>query len=405
MPTTTTTAVRRRPRRAGGPGSALAVSLLLLVSACSGGKEEKTTVPAPGARSVILINGDGMSAAHREAARLDQKGFDGELAMDALPVAGMQTTAPSDPEQTITDSAAAASAWATGQKTYNGAISVDVDGDPLPTIGTEAREAGLATGLVTTADVTDATPAAFFSNSTDRGKQDDIARQYLEESKPSVILGGGAQRWQPTDSDGGGTARGLIGQAEQAGYEVVTDPDDLADADGDQLLGLFAAGALYQQGDEGNGGGYDEPVVPLADMTAKALDILSGDKDGFFLLVEEEGVDSLSHDNDGAGMLSAMRSLDAAVKVARTFVAENPDTLLIVTGDHDSGGLTIENVDDGDAGYPIADSDRMFDLDWTTGGHTGAPTPVTAQGPGSEQLTGFYPNTHLHEVLHAALID
>jgi alkaline phosphatase len=91
------------------------------------------------ARSVIFVNGDGMAAAQREAARLDQEGFDGELAMDALPVAGLQTTDARDPEDTVTDSAAAASAWATGVKTYNGAISVDVDGNPLPTLGGEAR--------------------------------------------------------------------------------------------------------------------------------------------------------------------------------------------------------------------------------------------------------------------------
>ncbi len=154
------------------------------------------------ARSVILVNGDGMAAAHREAARLDQEGFDGELAMDSLPVVGLQTTDPADPEHTVTDSAAAASAWTTGEKTYNGAVAVDVDGDPLPTLGAEAAEAGRATGLVTTAQVTDASPAAFFSNSTNRSLQDDIARQYLEDTKPSVILGGGEDWWLPAGDPG-----------------------------------------------------------------------------------------------------------------------------------------------------------------------------------------------------------
>ena len=114
------------------------------------------------AKSVIFINGDGMSAAHREAARLALQGLDGRLAMDSLPYSGQLTTSPHDPKSAITDSAAAATAWATGRKTYNGAISVDVDKKPLTTLGAQAKKAGKATGLVTTAQVTDASPAAWF---------------------------------------------------------------------------------------------------------------------------------------------------------------------------------------------------------------------------------------------------
>ncbi|HEX2072562.1 MAG TPA: alkaline phosphatase [Geodermatophilus sp.] len=387
------------------------------------------------ARSVILVNGDGMAAAHREAARLDQEGFDGELAMDSLPVAGLQTTDPADPEHTVTDSAAAASAWTTGEKTYNGAVAVDVDGRPLPTLGAEAAEAGRATGLVTTAQVTDASPAAFFANSADRSLQDDIARQYLEVTEPSVILGGGEDWWLPAGSTGAhpdaagegsrSTKGDLVAQARELGYEYVTDADGLAAASGDRLLGLFANEEMFRQQPEGQGDEY-APAVPLADMTGKALDVLSRDEDGFFLLVEEEAVDEMSHSNNGARVLEAMRALDAAVEVARAFVAEHPDTLLIVTGDHECGGLTVEEVDAEDengtggtlAGIPagegetvsgedgpfaVAGSERRFVLDWSTTEHTGVPTPVTAEGPSSERLAGYYPNTHLHEVMRTVL--
>ena len=395
-----------------------------------------------GARNVIFVNGDGMAAAHREAGRLDQVGFDGQLAMDLLPVTGLQTTDPRDPDDTVTDSAAGASAWATGVKTYNGAISVDVDGNPLPTIGAQAREAGLATGLVTTAQVTDATPAAFFSNSTDRARQDSIARQYLEVSKPRVVLGGGEDWWLPAGDEGAfppragdtedpevsrSTQGDLVAQAQGLGYEYVTDAAGLAAADGDRLLGLFANEEMFQMRPEGEGDEY-APVVPLADMTRKALDVLSDDRDGFFLLVEEEGVDEMAHDNNGTRMLQAMRALDDAVQVARDYVAHHPDTLLIVTGDHECGGLTIEDVavDDEsgpggtlagtpagedetvsgeDGPFAVAGSDKTFALDWTTTSHTGAPTVVTAEGPGSRDLVGYYPNTHLHEVLSDALLD
>jgi alkaline phosphatase len=381
------------------------------------------------ADSVIFINGDGMAAAHREAARLDQAGFDGDLVMDSLPVAGLQTTDPRDPEDTVTDSAAAATAWATGQKTFNGAISVDVEGKPVTPLGTEAKRAGKATGLVTTAQVTDATPAAFFSSVEDRGEQSEIARQYLEVSKPDVILGGGEDRWLPTGDEGAFPPRtgdtedpemstapsDLVAEAQDLGYEYVNSADGLAAAEGDRLLGLFANEEMFQQRPEGEGDEYS-PVVPLADMTTKALDVLDESRDGFFLLIEEEAVDEMSHENNATRMLQAMRALEDAVQVARDYVAQHPDTLLIVTGDHECGGLTVEDVDDQDESgdgstisaedgpFPVADSEKEFVLDWTTTGHTGAPTVVTAEGEGSEALEGYYPNTRLHEVMRSTLV-
>jgi alkaline phosphatase len=344
-----------------------------------------------------------MGAAHREAARLDQHGRDGALVMDSMPVAGHQSTSSADPYEMVTDSAAAASAWATGERTSNGAISVDVDGNPLPTLGADAKAAGRATGLVTTAQVTDASPAAFFSNTGDRHQQHDIARQYLEVTRPDVILGGGQDWWLP---DGSGQDD-LIARAEEAGYEHVADAEGLAAADGDRLLGLFADEEMFLPRPEGEGDEY-APAVSLADMTTKALDVLSRDPDGFFLVVEEEAVDEMSHVNNGTLMLQAMRSLEETVRVAREYVTQHPDTLLIVTGDHESGGLTVEDVDDStdddeDGPFPVAGDDRAFVLDWATTAHTGAPTPVTAEGPGSQELTGSYPNTHLHQVMQQAL--
>src|SRR4051812_17585521 len=301
-----------------------------------------------------------MAAAHREAARLAQVGFDGELAMDQLPVSGLQTTDPRDPDETVTDSAAAASAWATGQKTYNGAISVDPAGRPLPPLGGEAKKAGMATGLVTTAQVTDATPTAFFPSVPARGEKSETARQYLEVTEPDVVLGGGEDAWLPPGAPGAypdspaadpeegsnGDDGDLVARAQQLGYQYVSTADELRNARPDKLLGLFANEEMFQQRAEPNGV-YD-PVVPLADMERTALDVLDRDPDGFFLLVEEEAVDEMSHENNADKMLRAMAALEAAVKVARDYVAEHPDTLLVVTGDHECGGLTVENVDGSD---------------------------------------------------------
>ena len=347
-------------------------------------------------RSVILINGDGMGAVHREAATLAQEGLSGALAMDQLPVHGAQRTEPDDPESVATDSAAGATAWATGEKTANRRISTTADGEPLVPLGREAAAAGLATGIVTTSTVTDASPAAFFSSVPDRGDQGGIAEQYLEEDGPDVVLGGGAAVW----------SQDQLERAEQGGSAVLDDPAALESTDGGRVLGLFADEYMWRAADEGADAAYD-PAVSLADMTADALARLSDDEDGFFLFVEEEGIDGMSHEQNGTLTLTAMAALDEAVQVARDYVAEHPDTLLVVTGDHETGGLTVEDEDGGaeDGPFDVAGTDRQFALDWTTGSHTAAAVPVTAEGPGSERLAGRYQNTHLHEVLRDALLD
>lgn len=382
--------------------------------------------PVTRAKNIIFINGDGMSAAQREAGRLSLAGLGGRLQMDQLAVSGNLTTDSRDPSAYVTDSAAGASAWATGQKTYNGAISVDVNRKALPVLGELARKAGKATGLVTTAQVTDASPAAFFAQTPDRTRQDEIARQYLQESKPDVILGGGEDWWYPAGSPGyypdrplqdpteasRGTKGNLAAEAQRRGYSYVRTPAQLQAARGTKLLGLFANEELFQQRPEGQGDIY-RPVVPLATMTSKALSVLGQDKQGFFLFVEEEGIDEFAHANNGGKMLVALQQLEATVAVARRYVATHPDTLLVVTGDHETGGLTVEDnssideTGDGvsaeDGPFAIRGSTRTFTLDWSTGSHTDAPVPISATGPGALQFTGQHPNTYVFRVLSQAL--
>lgn len=380
-----------------------------------------------GPRNVIFMTGDGMAAALREAGRLSLAGLDGRLEMDQLAVSGVLTTDSRDPDTFVTDSAAAATAYATGQKTYNGAISVDLAGQPLPILGAQAKEAGKATGLVTTSQVTDASPAAFFAQVADRDAQDEIARQYLESSRPDVVLGGGEDRWYPVGTPGAypdqpaedpeeassGTRGNLVEQARGLGYEYVSTPEQLAAAEGDRLLGLFANEEMFQQRPEGEGDVY-APVVDLATMTRKALDTLDRSENGFFLVVEEEATDEFGASNNGEKTLLGMQQLDAAVAVVREYVAENPDTLLVVTGDHEVGGLTAEadestdetgttpSTEDGP--FPIKDSDLSFVMDWTTTSHTDAPVVVSAEGPGAERFTGQHPNTFVYDVLSDALL-
>ena len=250
-------------------------------------------------------------------------------------------------------------------------------------------------------------------------------------SEPDVILGGGEDRWYPTGNAGAypdapaedptehsqSDKGDLVQEAQQRGYQYVSTAQQLNAVNPNRpVLGLFANEEMFQQKPEGQGDVYS-PVVPLATMTGKALQVLDKDRDGFFLFVEEEGVDEFAHQNNATRMLQAMQELDKAVQVARDYVAKHPNTLLVVTGDHDCGGPTVEEATDTadestdgthisgeDGPFAIKGTNKTFVVDWTTTGHTGVPTVVTAQGPNSDQLEGYYPNTHIHDVLRTTLL-
>ncbi|MEB7504884.1 alkaline phosphatase [Arthrobacter koreensis] len=399
-----------------------------------------------GARNIILMVGDGMGTAQRNAIRLSHVGLTGELVMDSLPELGLVHTNSADPETFVTDSAAAATTMSTGVKTYNGAIGVDLNGVPVPTALEIAAALGKSTGLVTTAQVTDATPAAFGSHVADRGEQSEIARQFLESSRPDLILGGGEDHWYPVGNPGRHPDNppedpseestgpvNLVEQAQADGYEYVWDEAGLLQAQGPKVLGLFANEEMFQYGDDVDE--IYEPTVPLTTMTQKALELLSspasqarhggghggpghgsgpgngsGEGEGFFLLVEDEGIDSMSHVNDAGLTIKSGIAFEQSVAVARDFAEADGNTLLIVVGDHQTGGMTIEAFNDTedesgdgisaeDGPFPVANSDQVFSVDWTTDGHTALDVPLTAMGPGSEKLGGFYEDTHIFDVM------
>ncbi|MCC3269428.1 alkaline phosphatase [Arthrobacter gengyunqii] len=388
-----------------------------------GGPDEES----PLARNVILMVGDGMGPGQREAIRLGLVGLTGELEMDSMPAAGRVHTHSADPETFVTDSAAAATAMSTGVKTYNGAIGVDLDQQPVTTALEVAEELGKSTGLVTTSNVTDATPAAFGSHVLDRDEQSFIARQFLESSQPEVILGGGEDYWYPAGDPGrhpdnpaedpseesAGTEGNLVELAQEIGYEYVWDLAGLQESESSMLLGLFANEEMFQYGDDVDA--RYQPTVPLTDMTAKALEVLSPADEGFFLMVEEEGIDAFSHVNNAELTIEAGIEFDRSVALAKDFAEQDGDTLLIVVGDHQTGGMTIESVDvpepgeepdesgDGpsaeDGPLPVANSEQQFMVDWSTGGHTALDVPLTAAGPGSELLTGVYENTRIFDIM------
>ncbi len=204
----------------------------------------------------------------------------------------------------------------------------------------------------------------------------------------------------------------LIDRAEALGYEYVSDRAGLRRSRARKLLGLFANEEMFEQRPESEGDLY-EPVVPLDEMTSKALGIVSRDRDGFFLFVEEEGVDEFAHNNNAEKVIAAGEALDRAVDVALRFAATHPGTLLVVAGDHETGGLAIENIEDDDESgddlsaedgpFPLPGTDLEFTVDWTTGSHTGGSTPLTANGPGARALARVQRNTDVHDTILDAM--
>lgn len=311
-------------------------------------------------------------------------------------------------------------------KTYNGAIGVDKNKKTVKTILEYAHEAGKATGLVTTSQVTDATPAAFAAHVEDRSKQSDIALQYLTQSKVDVLLGGGEDFWYPAGDPGKyqdeptedpsekskGTQGNLVDKAKSLRYTYVNDQATFQAAKKGKVLGLFANEEMFQQKPEGQGDIY-APVVSLSDMTKKALGILSQDKDGFFLMVEEEGTDEFAHQDNAEKTIKSGQELDKAVKAAKLFAKAHPDTLVIALADHETGGFTVEEKDDKDESgdgisaedgpFNIVGSDDVFYVDWTTSGHTATDIPLTAMGPGAELFSGVYENTDIYSKMMQAL--
>jgi alkaline phosphatase len=373
------------------------------------------------ARNVILFVGDGLGSDQRNAARLAGVGLRGNLVMDSLTWAGLAKTDSADPETFVTDSAAAGTSLATGVKTFNGAIGVDVDGNPVETLLERAERGRKVTGVVTTAQVTDATPAAQGAHVLDRSEQTEIARQFIEETDIDVILGGGEDYWYPTGSEGAypdappedpeegsrSDQGNLVDRAEALGYQYVSDAEGLAAADGGRLLGLFANQEMFQQRPEPEG--IYQPVVSLRDMTRKALQTLSDRRRGFVLVVEEEAVDEMAHNNNAELAIEAALELDKAVAVGKRFAQRHGDTLVITTGDHETGGMVVEEPSDTDESGPdvsaedgpfdIAGSDFQFFVDWTTTGHSNGDVPTTAMGPGAKRLSGVYENTHIFRVM------
>lgn len=330
-------------------------------------------------RNIVLMIGDGMGMAHVAAARTALGGPDGRLAMDSMTTTGFVTTHSAN--SLVTDSAAAGTAYATGTKTNNGTISLTPNGKRVRTILEAARDIGKATGLVTTTAVTDATPASFASHVDARSRQAEIAGQMLA-ARVNVILGGGRGLFVPKSTKGSARPdeRNLLDEAAARGYGVVDTSEELNAAAGPRILGLFAMGNLTTEA----------PEPPLSALTDKAIEVLSQEPKGFFLMVEGGRIDSYGHSNELDAMIRQLLEFDHAVARALDFARNDGNTLVIVTADHETGGLTL-----------LTDDSKQVKPAWSTKGHTATPVPIYAFGPDAEAFSGLMDNIEVGRKLAA----
>jgi alkaline phosphatase len=327
-------------------------------------------------KNFILLIGDGMGVEQVKAANYYNGG---DLFMETLPYQAVCTTRSAD--NSVTDSAASATAIATGYKVNNYVISqaipANVDyplyGSAMETLLEYYKARGKSTGLVSTAYITHATPAAFGAHEPSRGNTTQIATDYMTQSKPNVLLGGG----------GNGMSSGA---ASTAGYSVVTTAAGMLALNTSietVVSGQFGSGHMNYEAD----GVGTQPH--LSEMTTTALNILDNDSDGFFLMVEGGRIDHAGHDKLIHKNVAETIEFDNTVEAAMTWAAGRTDTLILVTADHETGGLSVLG-DNGEGNLPT--------VSWSSTGHTSANVPVYAWGVNASMVSGTMDNTDFFEI-------
>ena len=419
------------------------LSVLALMCTASGAMAE--TAP----KNVIYMIGDGMGPAYTTAYRyfkddpttksVEQTVFDTMLT-------GMARTYPDD-HTVVTDSAASATALSSGHKSYNGAIAVDTDKKPLKTMLEIAKQRGMTTALLATSQINHATPASFAAHNESRNNYDEIANDYIDNKiagklPVDLMLGGGTKYFIRDD-------RNLVDEFKAAGYQYGDDIQNLKQITQLPAIGLYAAKGLPFA--------LDENPTRLTKLTSKALDLLDNqNKDGFFVMIEGSQIDWCGHANDIACAMAEMDDFASAIEKAKAYVDKNKDTLLVITADHSTGGLTLGahgqykweadvvhgvKATAGTITQHLLESDDLKSVwnkytsiaftpenkikleqaksmghkalnlavksiisdtsftGWTTGGHTAVDVQVFAYGKGSEQFVGSQNNTDIADKL------
>ncbi|MFB0524190.1 MAG: alkaline phosphatase, partial [Phycisphaerae bacterium] len=323
---------------------------------------------------VIFFIGDGMGFEQVKAAGMYAHGEPGTLSFESFPYHGELTTYSAD--STVPDSAAAGTALATGVKVNYGVISMAYpgDGSELETLLEYFKARGKSTGLVTTSLWFDATPAAFGAHESSRYNYGGIINDYLYQTRPNVVLGG------YHDDD-------MATASESAGYTIVTDRAAMQALDTEtetMVFGQFGTDYLPYEYD-GLGS-----LPHLSEMATTSLSILDNDPDGFFLMVEGGRIDQACHSNDTPRAVLETVEFDNTLQVTIDWAAGRTDTLILVTADHETGGLTVL-ANNGAGVFPT--------VDWGSTDHTAANVPVYAWGVNAEMISGVMDNTDMFRVV------
>ncbi|TSB46995.1 alkaline phosphatase [Alkalicoccobacillus porphyridii] len=413
----------------------------------------ESTTPDHGshAKNVIFLIPDGFSTGYADSYRhFKQEGLPVWEEKDML--RGMVATHSADSK--ITDSAAAGTALATGTKTNNGMLGISPEGEDLETIVDLAGQAGKKNGLVATSTINHATPAAFAASVEGRSDYEEIANQFINHESIDLLLGGGREQYLPPE-EGGIREDGanLITEAEEQGFTYLETKRDLLHEeakDDAKYLGLFADDELMPSF------GINTIEPSLGQMTSFAIDHLSQADEGFFLMVEGSQIDWAGHDNDAAYAMKDTEAFEEAVALSMDFAEKDGETLIVMVGDHDTGGLSIQPDDDynpanlhnvkatgeqmmqkvdhsfsnleevvtentsmsftEDELTTIKESDdpklalntivsEKAGMAWTSTDHTAIDVPIYAYGPHAEAFNGNIDNTDVFKGIKEALIN
>lgn len=315
-------------------------------------------------KNVIFMIGDGMGLGTIYAAMTVNGG---SLNIEKCTHTGFSKTYSAN--DYTTDSAAGGTALACGVKTKNGMVGMSPDSLPVNSVLAESAAKGKATGLVVTCSVTHATPASFVAHQDNRSKDEEIAADFLK-CPPDVFIGGGLKYFTKRDDD-----QNLLNALEKKGYVVAKSMEEARKVNSGKLAGLLCNNhpEKVKHGRE-----YD-----LTEAVMKSVDILKNDEDGFFLMVEGSQIDWGGHANSESYTISEMLDFDKAIGAVLDFAQKDGNTLVVITADHETGGVTVI---DGDF------SKEDVNVRFNTMKHTGVMVPVFAFGPGAENFSGIMQN-------------
>ena len=349
--------------------------LIFIFSSCCNAQQKNNSEPTT-AKNVVLMIGDGMSVPQICFA---MEHAETTLAFEKFAYTGLVKTRSKNAK--ITDSAASGTAIATGQKTNNGMIGMDSDSIPIPSILEALKDLGKNTGIVVSCAVTHATPAAFIAKNCSRNNNEEIAEDFASTDKLDVLIGGGRKYFSNRKD-----SINLIEKMIQNGWKLYDSLNQI-EVDATKTV-IFLSDGHPKTILEGRGD-------MLPDGVTTALTLLDKSKNGFFLMVEGSQIDWAGHSNDAEYLKAEMEDFNKTIEIVLDFAQRNPETLLIVTADHETGGLTL--------GSDSTNTYNAIEFKFATTNHSALMVPIFAIGPGAEQFTGIMDNTEIYNKIYQAV--